>query len=296
MTYFRIDFDAAGLALQPAQRDGFFAFLQRERPAAVLLLAHGWLNDREASGRMFAWFAEALRPLPVCGLAWPSHPLKRNTAGLVRAGIEAASYYVMKERAAEVGAGGAAPLVRSLKQLSPATRVVLAGHSFGARLAVAAAMALGRGQDGPWIDSMMLLQAAFSQFGFSPQGFFRPVVAERMVRGPIVVTHSVHDKAVGAAYPVASMLKGQNASGLGGPNDPYGVHRPESGRYGVAPKVPALSGDQSECRPGDPGAFGHLQGAGGRDAARAGGDGGESAVGGGCAARSAGAESPPAPS
>ncbi len=235
MGFFRIDFDAAGRVLQPAQRDGFFAFLQRERPAAVLLVAHGWLNDREASGRMFAWFAEALRPLPVCGLAWPSHPLKRNTAGLVKAGIEATSYYVMKERAAEVGAGGAAPLVRSLKQISPSTRVLLAGHSFGARLATAAAMALGRGQDGPWVDSMMLLQAAFSQFAFSPQGLFRPVVAERMVRGPIAVTHTVHDKAVGTAYPVASMLKGQNASGLGGPNDPYGGLG-ANGARGMAPE------------------------------------------------------------
>lgn len=222
MPYFRIDFDSAGRFRNPAQRDEFFAFLQRDQPAAVLMAAHGWLNDTEASGRMFAWFAEALRPLPVCGIAWPSHPLKRNAAGVVKAGIEATSYYLMKERAAEVGAGGLAPLVRSLKQVAPQTRVHFAGHSFGGRLITAAAMALGRPEGTPLVESMMLLQAAFSQFAFSPQGLYRPVVAERMVRGPIAVTHSVHDKAVGMAYPVASMLKRQNASGLGGPNDPYG--------------------------------------------------------------------------
>ncbi len=222
MTYFRMDFDASGRFRNVAQRDAFLAFLQKEKPRAVLMAAHGWLNDTAASGRMFAWFAEALRPLPVCGIAWPSHPLKRNAAGVVKAGIEATSYYLMKERAAEVGSAGLAPLVRSLKQISPATCVHFAGHSFGGRLVTAAAMALGRPDGEPQVESMMLLQAAFSQFAFSPQGLYRPVVAERMVRGPIAVTHTVHDKAVGMAYPVASMLRRQNASGLGGPNDPYG--------------------------------------------------------------------------
>lgn len=222
MSYFRIDFDASGGLRKAQQREALLEFVQRERPGSLLLVAHGWLNDSHASGRMFGWFAEAMRPVAVCGLAWPSHPFKRNTAGLVKAGIEATSYYMMKERAAEVGAGGAAPLVRRVKQVSPETRVHLAGHSFGARLAAAAAMALGCRDGEPWIDSMLLLQAAFSQFAFSPGGLYRPVVAERMVRGPIAVTHSTHDKAVGMAYPVASLLKRQNASGIGGPNDPYG--------------------------------------------------------------------------
>lgn len=222
MPLFRIDFDAAGRFRSPVQRDQFLSFLQRERPGRVLMAAHGWLNDTEASGRLFGWLAEALRPLAVCGVAWPSHPFKRNAAGVVKAGIEATSYYVMKERAAEVGAGGLAPLVRAVKQVAPETAVHFAGHSFGARLVTAAAMALGRPEGQPQVDSVMLLQGAFSQFAFSPEGLYRPVVAQRMVRGPVTVTHTVHDRAVGAAYPVASMLKRQNASGLGGPNDPYG--------------------------------------------------------------------------
>lgn len=222
MHYFRIDFDASGGLLNPRQRDMFFDFLQRERPPRLLVAAHGWLNDAHSSGRLFAWFGEALRPVPVCGIAWPSHPLKRNAAGLVRAGVEATSYYLMKERAAEVGAAGLAPLVRSLKQFSAETEVHFAGHSFGARLVTAAAMALGQTAGEALVESMMLLQAAFSQFAFSPGGYFRPVVERRMVRSSIAVTHTVHDKAVGLAYPFASMLKRQNASGLGGPNDPYG--------------------------------------------------------------------------
>ncbi|MCS7044554.1 MAG: hypothetical protein NZR01_17345 [Bryobacteraceae bacterium] len=222
MNFFRIDFDFSGGLLNAGQREAFFRFLQENRPGRVLFVAHGWLNDVHSSGRLFAWFAEALRPLPVCGIAWPSHPLKRNAAGLVRAGVEATSYYIMKERAAEVGVGGLAPLVCTLKSVAPETEVHFAGHSFGARLITAAAMALGRQESGPLVGSMMLIQAAFSQFAFSPGGYFRPVVEQRMVRSSIAVTHSVHDRAVGLAYPVASLLKRQNASGLGGPNDPYG--------------------------------------------------------------------------
>lgn len=222
MDYFRIDFDSGGRLMNPRQRDALFDFLQRERPPHLLFAAHGWLNDVHSSGRLFAWFGEALRPVPVCGIAWPSHPLKRNAAGLVRAGVEATSYYLMKERAAGVGAGGLAPLVRLLKSVSPETRVHFAGHSFGARLVTAAAMALGRPAGGPLVESMMLIQAAFSQFAFSPGGYFRPVVEQRMIGSSIAVTHTVHDKAVGLAYPFASLLKKQNASGLGGPNDPYG--------------------------------------------------------------------------
>jgi hypothetical protein len=43
-----------------------------------------------------------------------------------------------------------------------------------------------------------------------------------MVRGPIVITHSLHDTAVGYAYPLASRLAQQVASGLGDANDRYG--------------------------------------------------------------------------
>lgn len=222
MDYFRIDFDASGKQLNAAQRDAFLGFVQREQPEQVLFLAHGWLNDVHASGRMFAWFAEAMRPVAVCGIGWPSHPFRKNAAGLVRAGVEATSYYIMKERAAEVGAGGLAPLLGMLKTVSPRTEAHVAGHSFGARLVTAAVMALGRRMAEPAVESMMLIQAAFSQYAFSAEGYFRPVVEQRMVRWSIGVTYTKHDSALGLAYPVASMLRRQNASGLGGPNDPYG--------------------------------------------------------------------------
>jgi hypothetical protein len=42
------------------------------------------------------------------------------------------------------------------------------------------------------------------------------------VKGRILVTHTINDKAVGVAYPIASRLAGQNATGLGDASDPFG--------------------------------------------------------------------------
>ena len=48
------------------------------------------------------------------------------------------------------------------------------------------------------------------------------MVTDDMVRGPVLITHSVHDTAVGYAYPLASRLAGQNAAGLGDAGDRFG--------------------------------------------------------------------------
>ena len=45
---------------------------------------------------------------------------------------------------------------------------------------------------------------------------------DRKVTGPILITHSKHDRAVGLAYPLASRLNGSNAAGIGDRNDPFG--------------------------------------------------------------------------
>ena len=58
--------------------------------------------------------------------------------------------------------------------------------------------------------SVMLLQGAFSHNGFAKQGdstdrgVFRDVIEKRKVRGPILISHTHNDKAVGVAYPIAS--------------------------------------------------------------------------------------------
>ncbi|WP_016879880.1 MULTISPECIES: hypothetical protein [Rhodococcus] len=76
--------------------------------------------------------------------------------------------------------------------------------------------------------SLALLQAAFSHNGLAQRfdgqhdGAFRAVLAEHHVNGPVLVTHTKNDLAVGVAYPLASRIAHDNAAALGDHNDPYG--------------------------------------------------------------------------
>lgn len=143
--------------------------------------------------------------------------------GPAAAGINVASYlsyYLMKERAGAVGAKGVAPL---MDKLAPEVeRIHLIGHSFGGRLIAAAAMASKTDK----LYSASFLQAAFSHNGFSPSGkmngYFRPVIESKRVKGAIIATHTKNDSAVGTAYPLASRISGTVAAALGDENDKYG--------------------------------------------------------------------------
>jgi hypothetical protein len=135
------------------------------------------------------------------------------------------TYYQMKERAGTIGAGPVNELLGRVRTRNPALRIHLIGHSFGGRLVTAAAA--GPQTFGP--SSMTLLQAAFSHNGFSSDydgrgaaGFFRVVVQEGRVSGPILISHSDKDRAVGVAYPLASRINGEQAAALGDANDRYG--------------------------------------------------------------------------
>lgn len=130
------------------------------------------------------------------------------------------SYYEMKKRAGTVGAKGVAPL---LDKLAPSVeRIHLVGHSFGGRVVTAAAAASSNRK----LRSLALLQAAFSHFGFAkknPAGFFRSVVDGQRIRGPILITHTKNDTAVGKAYPTASRISRDRASAFGDANDEFGA-------------------------------------------------------------------------
>jgi hypothetical protein len=135
------------------------------------------------------------------------------------------TYYQMKERAGVVGSTGLAPLLRRCRKVNPNLRLHLVGHSFGARLVTAAAAGLPKQTPNVTIS---LLQAAFSHnalsgdFGKGKPGFYRAVLAEGRVSGPIIITHTKNDQAVGVAYPLASRIANQVAAALGDENDPYG--------------------------------------------------------------------------
>jgi hypothetical protein len=137
-----------------------------------------------------------------------------------------ASYYQMKSRAGTVGATGLSDVVRQCRKKKDGLRVHLIGHSFGGRAVAAAAHALAASTPNVTVS---LLQAAFSHNGLSGDfdnkgnvGFFRQVLSEKRVSGPVIITHTKNDTAVGIAYPLASRIAFQKAAQLGDENDPYG--------------------------------------------------------------------------
>ena len=77
-------------------------------------------------------------------------------------------------------------------------------------------------------DSLTLLEAAFSHFGFSPDnghgkaGFFRDVVAKQVVKTLFLSTFSGQDTVVGHAYSIMSRLAGDNTREIGDANDEFG--------------------------------------------------------------------------
>jgi len=135
------------------------------------------------------------------------------------------TYYQMKDRAGVVGLKGVAPLLTRIRKAQPAIRIHLVGHSFGGRLVTAAAGGLSPNTADVTIS---LLQAAFSHnalsadYGDGKPGFYRAVLGDARVSGPIIITHTKNDKAVGVAYPLASRIANQVAAALGDQNDPYG--------------------------------------------------------------------------
>ena len=145
----------------------------------------------------------------------------------VRNALNYTTYYQMKERAGLVGTNGVNPILRALQVDRPNMKLHLIGHSFGGRL-VTAAVAGSSEATLLRVRTLSLLQAAFSHYGFAEKwdgvnnGFFHRVVSARAVAGPTIITCTANDKAVGLAYPIASLLAGQVAAGIGDKNDKYG--------------------------------------------------------------------------
>lgn len=137
------------------------------------------------------------------------------------------TYYLMKERAGTVG-NGVNALLRQIRDVRTDLNIHLVGHSFGARLVTAASRGSGAGT-GVKVHSIVLLQAAFSHNAFAVNldekartGAFRLVVADKLVRGPVLISHTINDKAVGLAYPIASSIAGDDAARLGDENSRFG--------------------------------------------------------------------------
>jgi len=136
-----------------------------------------------------------------------------------------ATYYQMKERSGTIGRTGVHAMLEQIRQHKPDIKLHLVGHSFGGRLVTAAAEALAPNTTNV---TLTLLQAAYSHNGIAEDfdgehdGFYRKLITQQRISGPILITHTKNDQAVGIAYPLASRLAHQKAAALGDRNDPYG--------------------------------------------------------------------------
>jgi hypothetical protein len=159
-----------------------------------------------------------------------AHAAGAGAAGLSLSGVlgkarellNTSTYYTMKERAGTVGRVGINQTLQALHTGAPSARLHLVGHSFGARAVTSAAHAT----PAP-VFSVSLLQGAFSHFGIATDydgqghdGAFKGVPGK--LTGPMIITHTRNDKAVGLAYALASRLAGQVAAAVGDENDIYG--------------------------------------------------------------------------
>jgi predicted alpha/beta hydrolase family esterase len=162
--------------------------------------------------------ADSTGPEDAIGRAAGIGSLFSGAANAVTNLLNLTTYFEMKQRAGTVGKSGLAPLIDKLA--SQVERIHLIGHSFGGRVVTAAAATSTTNK----LHSMALLQTAFSHNGFSQKrsGFFRSVVKNKRVAGPILITHTKNDKAVGLAYPAASRISRDNASGFGDADDEFG--------------------------------------------------------------------------
>ncbi|MDB5770678.1 MAG: hypothetical protein JWM42_1052 [Burkholderia sp.] len=220
---------------------------------SVLPTPQNEVTEEDTSPAFFALDGRDLmdrlaKPIPVDGAPREGSEPEAHTEGLDEQGratglgdfftgiksaarnlLNYSTYYLMKERAGTVGDGVNA-LLRQIRDVRADLKIHLVGHSFGARLVTTAA----RGSDvgtGLTVHSVVLLQAAFSHNAFAVNfdeeeegrtGAFRRVVAEKLVRGPALITHTVNDKAVGLAYPIASSIAGDDAADLGDEHSRFG--------------------------------------------------------------------------
>ncbi|KQQ05696.1 MULTISPECIES: hypothetical protein [unclassified Rathayibacter] len=134
--------------------------------------------------------------------------------GLVRQ----ASFWKMKKRARVVGTSGVHAMIAAFRSaaVGTSTRLHLVGHSFGC--IVVSAAVLGDPVLGPRtpVSSLTLLQGAMSMWSLDASiavadgapGYFSPLLTEKLVDGPLVVTWSRSDHAVGTYYPLAAAVVG----------------------------------------------------------------------------------------
>ncbi len=130
------------------------------------------------------------------------------------------TFWKMKGRAAIVGETGVYPFLaavrQNIQQRGLSTRIHLLGHSFGAKLVTASVYPAAGATNLPLplVNTVVLLNGAFSQYSFSSQipmdnhsaGRYAAVVERGLVANPIVVIYSQKDMANTTCYPAGMAL------------------------------------------------------------------------------------------
>ncbi|MBX9255542.1 hypothetical protein H1Q63_16650 [Desmonostoc muscorum CCALA 125] len=125
------------------------------------------------------------------------------------------SFWKMKDRARKIGQTSGFNLLKRLQQVTDKTvRFHLMGHSFGCIFVSATVAGTQNSKLVRPVNSLVLIQGALSLWSFCSNvphrnnvpGYFRSIITEGKVAGPIVTTQSKHDKAVKNAYPMAGTL------------------------------------------------------------------------------------------
>jgi hypothetical protein len=140
--------------------------------------------------------------------------------------LQQLSFWTMKDRGRKIGEAAGASLLRTLMAAVPNgrhARFHLMGHSFGTIVVSAMAQqARAAGGLAQPIKSLALVQGATSIWGFCNNipdaggaGYFRKLVEEQAVSGPILTTQSKFDTAVGRLYPMAAGVALQVAFPVG---------------------------------------------------------------------------------
>ena len=164
-----------------------------------------------------AWKDLSERSLTDLGLdasAGPAAVLGGGGGGRILGLLRQLSFWRMKKRARVVGEKGAANVLSDVIRSVPSARVSLMGHSMGAIVACAAVDRSSEVSTAKPVQSLFLVQGAFSMWAFDDSipvaggvaGYFRGIIDQRLVAGPILVTRSEHDHAVGTYYPMAARL------------------------------------------------------------------------------------------
>ncbi len=139
--------------------------------------------------------------------------------GSLLAPLRTLSFWKMKDRARQFGESGGSKLLEKLQQATDErVRFHLIGHSFGCIVVSATLAGLnGRGNLIRPVNSVSLLQGALSLWSYCSDipvalgrpGYFRSIIDDQKVAGPIITTQSELDTAVGKMYPLGAGIARQ---------------------------------------------------------------------------------------